>query len=394
MSSVPEVEVTAGQIARPSPSIAPQDRAIKAVSLVRRSGLSMLPVVEQDRIVGVVAERDLFAAMAAGAEAFRALRVEDVMTRELTLLADSTSLGMIVHAFQQTGRKVLPVVDAFGRCRGVLTRADAMAALAGTITPPSIGGLATPVGVHLHSITARGGVGDLALFLTGVTVVVLFGLATALLYGTALIVHAFVPGLSIFPLIVSRDIPGTQAYYAGGPWIALGGLVLLYLFFLTLLRLSPMSGYHAAEHQTVHAIEEGEDLTPEVAAAKSPVHPRCGTNLVAVLLLFVLIFLASDALGEYQIVVLLASIVVLVLAWRRIGPLLQAVFTTRRPSRRQLEKGVAAGRALLENYRRNLGRRVSTLERIWNVGFIQVTLGMVVAYGCWRLYLWLGGPAP
>jgi len=211
MSSAPEVEVTAGQIARPSPSIAPQDRAIKAVSLVRRSGLSALPVVEEGRIVGIVGERDLFAGMAAGLEAFRGLRVEDVMTRELMVLADSSGLGVVLHAFQQAGLKVLPVVDASGRCRGVLTRADVMAALAGTIMPPSIGGLATPVGVHLHSVTARGGVGDLGLLLTGATILALFGVATVLLRAVALLVDTFVPNLHIFALIASRDIPATEA---------------------------------------------------------------------------------------------------------------------------------------------------------------------------------------
>jgi CBS domain-containing protein len=349
-------------------------------------------VVDEGRVVGIVGERDLFTAMAGGPEAFRSLRVADVMTREIKALRDQVGLDAAPNAFQESGCKVLPVVDSGGRCLGVLTRSDLMAALAGTIAPPSIGGLATPVGVHLHAVTARGGVGDLALFLSGAMVAALFGVAMLLLRVLALIAQPLVPDVPIYAMIASRDIPATGAYYGFQPWVTLTSLVAIYLIFLLLLRWSPMSGYHAAEHQTVHAIEEGDDLTPESVARMSPVHPRCGTNLVAVLVLFMLIFLASDALGVYQMPVMLASIVVLVVAWRRIGPALQAIFTTRRPSRRQLESGVAAGRALLASYRRSLGRPASSAQRIWNIGFAQVLLGMTAAYGCWQLYLWLGGP--
>jgi uncharacterized protein YqhQ len=53
------------------------------------------------------------------------------------------------------------------------------------------------------------------------------------------------------------------------------------LLFALLFRLSWVTGYHAAEHQVVHTIEQGDDLRPEVVVAKPRVHPRCGSNLMA-----------------------------------------------------------------------------------------------------------------
>ena len=43
------------------------------------------------------------------------------------------------------------------------------------------------------------------------------------------------------------------------------GLNLLALtLFLLLMRVSRLAGYHAAEHQTVHAMERNETLVPEI----------------------------------------------------------------------------------------------------------------------------------
>lgn len=49
--------------------------------------------------------------------------------------------------------------------------------------------------------------------------------------------------------------------------------------------------YHGAEHKTINAFEAGVDMTPEVVAQQTIVHPRCGTSFILTLvLLSVLIF--------------------------------------------------------------------------------------------------------
>lgn len=49
--------------------------------------------------------------------------------------------------------------------------------------------------------------------------------------------------------------------------------------------------YHGAEHKVIHAYEGGEDLTVENARKYSPLHPRCGTSfLMIVMVVSILIF--------------------------------------------------------------------------------------------------------
>ncbi len=140
---------------------------------------------------------------------------------------------------------------------------------------------------------------------------------------------------------------------------------------LLMLHLSPLSGYHAAEHMTVHAIEAGEALTPEAVRRMPRVHPRCGTNLMAAASVFLII---TSRVGD-RFGVLLALIVVM-LSWRRIGGWLQYVVTTKPPTDRQLENGIAAGEQLIDRYQERPNYQVSGFKRVWNIGFLQVALGM------------------
>ncbi len=118
--------------------------------------------------------------------------------------------------------------------------------------------------------------------------------------------------------------------------------------FLLLLRLLPLSGYHGAEHQVVHAIENGEPLKPANVAAMPRVHPRCGTNIIA----GVIVFLMVAQMFSSEVAALIA-IFVLVFAWRVIGGYFQYYITTKPPNSKQLESGIKAGESLLEKYRQN-----------------------------------------
>jgi len=49
--------------------------------------------------------------------------------------------------------------------------------------------------------------------------------------------------------------------------------------------------YHGAEHKVIHAYEEGRELTVENARKYSPLHPRCGTSfLMIVMVVSILVF--------------------------------------------------------------------------------------------------------
>lgn len=64
--------------------------------------------------------------------------------------------------------------------------------------------------------------------------------------------------------------------------------------------------YHGAEHKAINAMEAGETLTMENAAAQTRLHPRCGTSFIVVVLLVGLVistftprYIISGQQGNY-----------------------------------------------------------------------------------------------
>lgn len=69
-------------------------------------------------------------------------------------------------------------------------------------------------------------------------------------------------------------------------------ILILYIFAVSQIKqLRRLFEYHGAEHKTIHALEAGIDLEPEKISVFSPLHPRCGTNfLLIVMVLAILVF--------------------------------------------------------------------------------------------------------
>jgi CBS domain-containing protein len=84
----------------------------------------------------------------------------------------------------------LPVVDASGSYRGMVSRADLVAALGQQVRPPVVGGMATPLGVWLTTGSLSGGAPPLGLFLSGATLAFCFFVAH---YGLLLTLQYFNP---------------------------------------------------------------------------------------------------------------------------------------------------------------------------------------------------------
>jgi uncharacterized protein YqhQ len=61
--------------------------------------------------------------------------------------------------------------------------------------------------------------------------------------------------------------------------------------------------YHGAEHKTIHAYEAGEELNVENVRPFSPLHPRCGTSFLLIVMLisiFVFSFIPQSWLFIYK----------------------------------------------------------------------------------------------
>ena len=346
-----------GDLVAPGPTLHATDSVGRALRTFATSSQSLLPVVEGDALVGVLAEQDLvdWVGDQAGSLAYldpsaaRNTMVMHVMRPSPTVGYADEALAAVLPLFERRGLEAVPVLDTLDRFVGMLPRVLALEALTHGLRPERVGGMATPFGVFLTTGNHQAGVGAAALVATGGAIVLL---NAAIMAGLELAQRS--AGVKIGPSL-----------------LAVAALAL----FLVLLRLSPLAGLHAAEHQVVNAIERGEPLDAESVNAMPREHSRCGTNLLA--LLFG-VQLLVPLVGRDPLWLLPAAVVVL-LGWRRLGGFLQRWFTTRQASARHVRIGLRAGEALLRAYAERPAFRAGRWQRMWNLGVLQVLSGGLLA---------------
>lgn len=353
-----------GELAKRVPTLHATDSLAKALRQFGVAGLPALPVVENGALLGMLYEQDVLDWLIAQTDgrldfvppdvAHDAM-VMAVMRSRYDVGISAETLEEVLPLFERGGNLVLPIVDPEDLYLGVVTRQVVLTALTHNLRPAAIGGMATPLGVYLTTGHLKAGVGFWGLFLTG-------ALLTFMSWAIGLAFH--------------------QAQLASGiqlpaPVEAVASLAL----FLVILRFSPLAGYHAAEHQTVNAIERGEPLTAESVSAMPREHPRCGTNLMALLFgaQLLLPLLAEEPLW------LLPSVALLYLTWRKVGGYLQRIFTTKPARRYQLISGIRAGEELLRAYEERPSYRASRLKRFWHMGLVQILSGAFVALAALEL---------
>lgn len=370
---------------RAGPPLAVDDSAARAARLLRARGLPALPVADGTRLIGLVCESDVLAWASRADDPRRALRdvrVSEVMRPNDLVAAEYQSLEDLAGAIRETGLPAVPVAGGDGRYLGLLLPRDVLAALAGEPIVPPIAGLATPRGIYLTTGALRAGAGDLALASTGAALMAINLIAGGIVYGMALLADRFLP-----------PAPEAAQPQAGGP-VGVTVLAILYGLqiglFLLLLRLSPLSRIHGSEHMVVRAVEEGEDLELEKVREMPRVHPRCGTNLMALLILLVIAHeflssLSSTMSEATQVFTLLILVMIILVTWRRLGAGLQRWITTRRPTEKQLVRAMQVADRLLEKVRSHPSAQASFPRRVWNSGFPQVFAGFVAVAACVEL---------
>lgn len=336
----------------------------RAAGIIQASDGSRALVVEDGRIAGIVTEEAITSALAQADDPKAVLDapVDSLVEPYPIYVSMSVSARDAAKLFAEYGVDMLPVVDGWGGLRGVVYRKDVVGMLSRNLRPPAVGGMATPLGVYLTTGSMSAGAGSIGLYLTGISLGIMMIVAKVL--GDALIVKLRILATRFLAPQISSKLMLSGSYEIAAAAISIGVM-------LVLLRLSPLAGYHAAEHMTVHAIEHGEDLKPEIVRRMPRVHPRCGTNILAALSVFVLI--TAQFPGE---IAALVAVVVVILGRRALGDWMQAVFTTKPPTDRQLKNGIAAGEEILERFNEHPNRQVYGFARIWNMGFLQAAAGM------------------
>ena len=252
---------------------------------------------------------------------------------------------------------------------------------------PHLSGLAMPGAVFLSTGSARVG-SDLRLVLAGCAIISLAAVANVLAYVAMALTGLAPHGVPLPALFLGVASPGDVPYF--GLWQA-GFEIFVFLCFLLTMRLSPLAGYHAAEHMTVACIETYGDVTEEWVRQMPRAHQRCGTNLLAGALPALLIGRPLWGVSPFL------AVAVAVLGWMarmQLGWIIQQFFTTKPPSEKQLAAGISAGRGILHLWRLNPEPQLTTLQRLWFRGLPQMIVGVLIGYNAMgflfeHLHLWL-----
>lgn len=255
-----------------------------------------------------------------------------------------------------------------------------------SVARPRISGTALLGGLHL----ATGNYGTAPwwqLLLSGLGIVAALSVAMVLTYMELFLLDRALGTAFSAGLLGVGEAPsvGTMGY------VHIALQILPMLNFLTVLRLSPLSGYHAAEHKVVGAVEAYGGTEYDQVVDMPRAHPRCGTvllfGIIPALLIAYPLFLKNPV----------AAVVVAALGWSlryRVGYFIQQYFTTKPPTPAQLDAGIAAGRKLLAYWQSDPDRRVSIARNLWTRGLPQMIAGVMLGQYLLNvlytnLHLWL-----
>lgn len=295
------------------------------------------------------------------------LTAGDIMQTDVPYIPANFSLHNALLTLDRYELSAMPVFDDARQYLGMVSRADLLAGVYKSVRPPLVGGMATPLGVWLTDGRFSGGAPNIGLFLTGLILSIGLMLSTVLIVAGAWAINP-AWGAMAYSGRLGAALEPTSVFNT------IAALIQGFLF-LAFFRMLPISGVHAAEHQTVWALERGLPLTVENVRRMPRAHPRCGTNLVA---LGGLLSIGIQHLPEITPNWILLVFVVAFFAWRSLGTALQNLFMTRPATDAQIESGIRAANEVMAKYQAQPFATAPLPLRLLNNGMIWSAAGMIV----------------
>jgi CBS domain-containing protein len=118
-----------------------------AAKIMAEEGLGFLPVEEDDRLVGMLTDRDIVIRCIAQGKNGDA-RVRDVMTNDVKYCFEDDDLDEVMENIAEIQVRRLPVVTASKRLTGILSLADAARCFSADAVGVALSGVVTPGGEH------------------------------------------------------------------------------------------------------------------------------------------------------------------------------------------------------------------------------------------------------
>ncbi|MBY6068847.1 CBS domain-containing protein [Leisingera aquaemixtae] len=108
----------------PARCASPQDSAASAVELMHSLGIGVLPVVEEERVVGILTDRDLVLALAGQERGLKELPIAAVMTPGAVCCRAEDTIEAAAALMGDHQVRRLPVLDDAGHLAGLLSVSD------------------------------------------------------------------------------------------------------------------------------------------------------------------------------------------------------------------------------------------------------------------------------
>ena len=140
------VEVVAGDIMITSPlTVTPDIPLIRVIERLLEKNVKSVPVVEEDRVIGIVGYREIMALLDRREILFhhemdlgeirillRDRTVRDVMREDIVAVSPDTLLMDVALVMHRNNQHIVPVVDENKHLVGIITRSDLLDHMVGT----------------------------------------------------------------------------------------------------------------------------------------------------------------------------------------------------------------------------------------------------------------------
>ena len=98
--------------------------AVDAARLMRDEDVGLIPIVESDRLVGTVTDRDIAVRLVAEGKSPGSTRVADIASRELVTIDPDQDVDEAMRLMSKHQVRRLPVVEEDGKLVGIVAQAD------------------------------------------------------------------------------------------------------------------------------------------------------------------------------------------------------------------------------------------------------------------------------
>lgn len=123
---------------------APDTRLSEIARIMRDADVGAVPIGENDRLIGMVTDRDIVCRGFADGRDPAAMTARDVMTEGIVYCTEDQSLEDAIHMMEQKRIRRMPVIDGKKRMTGMLSLGD----LSHSASPEMTGELAQAVSAH------------------------------------------------------------------------------------------------------------------------------------------------------------------------------------------------------------------------------------------------------